>query len=460
MTRSVIAVCVLLLALSVPHRAEAQFERTAMLIDTPSSQVLEKGKLCVAGTVTGPLDDTAAIDWWEGNFGLRYGLLDRLEVDITAFTFEDWVLGFNYQIKKPASRDKWSLSIGAHDISWHNHVSAIGHGKEWSETVWSDDDFRDPDNIDRFIKPSENFSAFVVATVPLTQFVKRLPPVLRGTRYNFGIGRGRYVGYDGPNENLNTDIFSDEYHPHTAWGLFGGLEVSLGSRESISLRDLALAIEYDSRDLNAGIKTEIGPVTAAIVLHKIEGWGNDFDEPSGKVDKFQRLGLGLSYTMDFPRRKEAVVAPKPVPREPAPVVPPPVQPVPPPAPEEPVLVPPPAPVVPIIPPALKPIYFDTDKSDVRPDQRQTARANADILEAHPDWKVLIEGHCDERETNEYNMALGQRRAESAKRYLVNLGISPARLTTVSFGEERPAAFGHDESSWWQNRRAEFTLMGK
>lgn len=455
MIRSIIVSCIVLMAFCGANPAFAQFERTAMLIDTPSALVLEKGKLCIAGTVTGPISGKAVIDWWEGNFGLRYGLFDRLEVDVTAFHFDTWVLGFNYQLKKPASRDKWSLSAGAHDISWHKHVSALGHGEKYAETVWSDDDFRPKNGAQgEIIKPFENFSAFVVATVPITQFVRRLPPVLRGTRYNFGIGRGRYVGYDGPNENLNSDIFSDEYHPDTAIGLFGGLEVSLGSRESISLRDLSLAIEYDSRDLNAAVKTEIGPITAAVVLHKIEGFGaKGRDLVAGKEDKFQRLGLGLSYTMDFPKRHPApAAATQPIPRPPAPVVTPPTPP--PAAPVEPAPVAPPV----VAPPVLKPIYFDLDRSDVRPDQRTTMRANADILEAYPDWKVLVEGHCDERATNEYNMALGQRRAESAKRYLVNLGISPARLTTISFGEERPADPGHDESAWWKNRRAEFTLV--
>jgi peptidoglycan-associated lipoprotein len=317
---------------------------------------------------------------------------------------------------------------------------------------------------DESIKPPENFSAFVVATVPLTQFVKRLPPVLRGTRFNVGLGRGRYVGYDGPNENLNTDAFFDDYHPETAIGLFGGAEVSLGSNKTIGLRDVALAIEYDSRDLNAALKTEIGPVTAAVVLHKIEGFDAGYDRLLQSDDKFERLGFGLSYTMDFPKRKPApAVAPQPAPREPvppAPVVTPPVQPTPPPAPapEPAAPVAPLPPVSPAVGVVLNPIYYDYDQSGVRPDQRETARANANVLETHPDWKILVEGHCDERGTNEYNMALGQRRAESAKRYLVNLGISPARMTTVSFGEERPADPGHDETSWWKNRRAEFTLM--
>ena len=70
-------------------------------------------------------------------------------------------------------------------------------------------------------------------------------------------------------------------------------------------------------------------------------------------------------------------------------------------------------------------------------------------------RVTIEGHCDERGTNEYNLALGDRRAQSAKNYLINLGVDPTSMDTISYGEERPACMQHDESCWWQNRRAEF-----
>jgi peptidoglycan-associated lipoprotein len=79
------------------------------------------------------------------------------------------------------------------------------------------------------------------------------------------------------------------------------------------------------------------------------------------------------------------------------------------------------------------------------------------LQDRPEVDVLIEGHCDERGTNEYNLALGERRAQSAKVFLVNMGIASSRLTTVSYGEERPLDPGHDEAAWAKNRRAQFVI---
>lgn len=107
-------------------------------------------------------------------------------------------------------------------------------------------------------------------------------------------------------------------------------------------------------------------------------------------------------------------------------------------------------------PGLKTVYFDFDDPSIRTDQQAVLQSDADFLKANADLKPMIEGSCDERGTNEYNMALGDRRAHGVKNYLVNLGIDPARLSTVSYGEEKPVATCHDESCWWQNRRADFT----
>jgi peptidoglycan-associated lipoprotein len=107
---------------------------------------------------------------------------------------------------------------------------------------------------------------------------------------------------------------------------------------------------------------------------------------------------------------------------------------------------------------LRTVYFDFDRSDIRPETRSILQKNAEWLRRHPRVKVTVEGHCDERGTEEYNMALGQRRAEAAKSYLVSLGISSNRLSTISYGEERPADPGHDETAWAKNRRAEFTIV--
>ena len=107
---------------------------------------------------------------------------------------------------------------------------------------------------------------------------------------------------------------------------------------------------------------------------------------------------------------------------------------------------------------LLPIYFDFDKSNIRQDQRERLEKNAEYLKQNKMARVRIEGNCDERGTNEYNMALGDRRAINAKKYLMNLGIDDDRLHTISFGEEKPLVHGHDEYSWAQNRRDDFVIV--
>ncbi|MGE5285258.1 MAG: peptidoglycan-associated lipoprotein Pal [Actinomycetota bacterium] len=103
------------------------------------------------------------------------------------------------------------------------------------------------------------------------------------------------------------------------------------------------------------------------------------------------------------------------------------------------------------------VRFDFDKSVVKEDGRKTCEAVAEYLKKHPQAKMLIEGHCDERGTAEYNMALGERRATAVMNYLVSLGVPKAALSTISFGEERPLDPGHNEEAWAKNRRAHFVL---
>jgi len=105
-----------------------------------------------------------------------------------------------------------------------------------------------------------------------------------------------------------------------------------------------------------------------------------------------------------------------------------------------------------------PIHFDFDKSAIRAgDDRDRLQNKAVIMQRYPVVSVTIEGHCDERGTNEYNMALGSRRANSAKEYLKVLGVDPSRVDTVSYGEERPVDPGHNEAAWSKNRRDEFVV---
>ncbi len=104
------------------------------------------------------------------------------------------------------------------------------------------------------------------------------------------------------------------------------------------------------------------------------------------------------------------------------------------------------------------IYFDYDSFSIKPEDRKILAEKASYLNAHPDARVRIEGHCDERGTTEYNMALGERRAKAAQEYLVFLGISPDRISVISYGEEKPVDPGHSEDAWTQNRRDHFVLV--
>jgi peptidoglycan-associated lipoprotein len=100
-------------------------------------------------------------------------------------------------------------------------------------------------------------------------------------------------------------------------------------------------------------------------------------------------------------------------------------------------------------------YFDYDKADIRPDAREALGKTADFLRKYPEAKVTIEGHCDERGSTEYNLALGDRRAHAVKEYMVSLGISADRMNTISYGKEKPFCEEHNEACWQQNRRGHF-----
>lgn len=107
----------------------------------------------------------------------------------------------------------------------------------------------------------------------------------------------------------------------------------------------------------------------------------------------------------------------------------------------------------------QPIYFEFDQSGLAADGRDELQRKAEVLRMYPEVRIRIEGHADERGTVEYNLALGERRAEAARQYLIDLGIDSDRMTTVSYGEERPAVMQSNEAAWSQNRRDEFVPMG-
>jgi peptidoglycan-associated lipoprotein len=107
---------------------------------------------------------------------------------------------------------------------------------------------------------------------------------------------------------------------------------------------------------------------------------------------------------------------------------------------------------------LDPVYFDFDKSFIREDAKPALQKVADYMKKNKDAKIQVQGNCDERGTSEYNMALGDRRATSAKKYLAGLGVDGNRITTVSFGKEKPICTEHNEECWQKNRRGDFVLQ--
>ena len=109
---------------------------------------------------------------------------------------------------------------------------------------------------------------------------------------------------------------------------------------------------------------------------------------------------------------------------------------------------------------LRPLFFELDSSEVSAAGQQVLQANAAVLKKYPNMQITIEGHCDERGTAEYNLALGERRALAAKNYLVSLGIGADKVKTVSYGKEFPFDAGHNDAAWANNRRAHFVITAK
>jgi peptidoglycan-associated lipoprotein len=111
----------------------------------------------------------------------------------------------------------------------------------------------------------------------------------------------------------------------------------------------------------------------------------------------------------------------------------------------------------LFPTNVKDAYFDFDKADIRPDAEQTLTSDGSFLKEHQGFKFTIEGHCDERGSEEYNLGLGDRRATAAKNFLANAGVTGDRISTISYGKSRPVCSDHAEECWQQNRHAHFVL---
>jgi len=109
---------------------------------------------------------------------------------------------------------------------------------------------------------------------------------------------------------------------------------------------------------------------------------------------------------------------------------------------------------------LTDVLFDYDKYDIRPESRPALDTAASFMNENMNLNIVIEGHCDDRGTNEYNLALGEKRAKSTKNYLVSLGVAASRIITITYGEEKPTCTMNSESCWQSNRRAHFVVVGK
>jgi peptidoglycan-associated lipoprotein len=283
---------------------------------------------------------------------------------------------------------------------------------------------------------------------------------------------GNWIGYgilDIPREELATADFTQRGSQGEGWLALDNTGAAEGV--PISIRRAGLGgsrVRFDVSGSDVVMTHELGSqvFTADLAV--------DGDRMIGRIrdtDPAVRLVL-VRARPETPRTAQQAPAPPPAPPAPvaapaapappraqqevaaAPPPPPPAAPPPAPAPE-PTARPAPREFAKI--PELKSAFFEFDKADLRPSDLPGLDANAQYLKDHGDLLIIVEGHCDERGTNEYNLALGERRAKAARDFLVSRGIAADRITTVSYGEERPGCTENNEQCWRLNRRAEFLV---
>jgi outer membrane protein OmpA-like peptidoglycan-associated protein len=378
------------LALAAP--AAAVFNSPTLLYDTPTADVLPAGSFAVSADATLPLTNTAKnVNYWEVDGNVRFSPLKNFDFAVTAYTLQDYVLDAKYVFLGGPGR--FSMAVGMLDIGLNGWVSPLGHGWNATWPDWKYLDYRNKPLVDS-IRPYENFSAFLVSTLPLGSFA----------RLHLGLGRGRFVGYDGPNEYMNTDILFDAYH-QWAFSFFGGMEIYVTP-------NVALVAEANSRDVNTGIKADFGPISAAVAWTKMEGlvWAAD------ETPKFGRLEFGATYKFGPWVRHRAPQAPT------RPAELPPV-----PEPE------PPPPLAEAL--RLYPIWFRWDDAEITQVAAATLRRNAEVILSHPNIKVvIISGYASEEGAPDHNIPLSGRRAQAAFDFLKSLGVPPEQMITKAMGE--------------------------
>ena len=386
---------VLIALVAVVSSASAGFNSTTLLFDTPTADVLPAGSIAISADVTGPLTQNSrnSVDWWEGNANVRFSPVKHLDFALTAYTLKDYVLDVRYQVVG-GEPERFGLAVGVYDIGFNNYVSPIGHGLDDAWPDWKYDEY-----LPRYDRLPERFSAFVVTSIPVAKFA----------RINIGLGRGRFVGYDRRSRYFNSDIFFNEYH-QWAIAVFGGLEFYV-------LPNVALVAEAGSRDINAGVKADFGPISATVALKKVEGVLFSKEDA-----RFGRIAFGATYKLGPWTR------PAP-PEQPTPwVAPPPKESVPTPetVPEQP-------PIVQKL--RLRAIWFNWDKSDITEAAAGVLRSNAEVILSHPEIKaVTISGYASEEGSIEHNLPLSERRAKAAYKYLKSLGVPAELMRTRAMGE--------------------------
>jgi outer membrane protein OmpA-like peptidoglycan-associated protein len=397
---------VALVLLAVASPASAGFNSPTLLFDTPTADVLPAGSFAISADMTLPLTKTSAnVDWMEVDANVRFSPVKRLDFAVTAFTLQDYVLDARYQLVG-GGPERFGLAVGVYDVGIHNYVSPIGHDSG-DTYAWPDWQYQRQHSW--YSRPYENFSAFAVTSIPLGSFA----------RLHLGLGRGRFVGYDGPNEYMNSDIFFNEEFHQWAVSLFGGLEVYVTP-------DVALVAEANSRDMNAGVKADFGPVAAAVAWTKMEGL------VFAKEEKFGRLEFGATYKLGPWTRQpppEAPTRPQELPPTPEPEPAPPI-----------------AEVL-----RLNPIWFMWDKWDITAIAAATLRANANVLLAHPDMRVLITGHASEEGSLEHNYPLSARRAYAAYEYLQSLDVPARQMRYRAMGESPGRPYPMHRSVYFEIR---------
>jgi len=273
-----------LLILSLATGLDAGFTGAPQLIGIPTADAQTFGSLLISPSGSTGLNSNSTSPGVEGNLSLSFSPAPRLTIAVTAYTRRDYVLGASYQLlprpfrilrlrgsdavleadyQLPGSEGMPALAVGIDDIDigTNGHIGPIGHD---SAGVFPDEQYRRA--------PYEDFSAFVVASVPVGSVV----------RLHAGLGRGKYVGYS-RGKYLSTDILFGGTHHQWAFGLFGGAEARIGEHASV-------ALDADGRDVNAGVKACLGPVSVDLALTKIEGF-------TSTKARFPRVVAAVSYQL-------------------------------------------------------------------------------------------------------------------------------------------------------------------